>query len=97
MRFYVLPADEGKTVCVNFDHVTNIAVGPQTIELFLLGQEAPMVLKKTVNTLSTIGKGMDPINEGSHVSCKQAGVDGSGVHIPWDANRCTGDDRLQPC
>ncbi len=59
MRFYILPTEEGKTACINFDHVTNILVGPQTIELYFAGQETPMVIPKSATTLSTIAKGMD--------------------------------------
>jgi len=59
MRFYILPAEQGKTVCVNFDHVTNIRVVGPAIELYFVGVEAPMVLAKSPATLSTIAKGMD--------------------------------------
>ncbi|MCE0497461.1 MAG: hypothetical protein LV481_05885 [Methylacidiphilales bacterium] len=59
MRFYLLPIEQGKTVCINFDHVTNIRISASTIELFFAGVEAPMVVPKTSNTLSTIAKGMD--------------------------------------
>lgn len=59
MRFYILPIEEGKTVCVNFDHVRNIRVSGPTIELFFVGVEAPMVIPKTPTSLSTVAKGMD--------------------------------------
>ena len=59
MRFYILPIEQGKTVCVNFDHVTNIRVSGPTIELFFVGVEAPMVIPKTPTSLSTVAKGMD--------------------------------------
>jgi len=59
VRFYILPIEEGKTACINFDHVTEILVGPKSIELYVAGQEAPMVIPKTPVTLSTIAKGMD--------------------------------------
>ena len=59
MRFYILPIEQGKTVCINFDHVTNIRISEATIELFFVGVEAPMVIPKTTGTLSTIAKGMD--------------------------------------
>jgi len=59
MRFYILPGEQGKTVCVNFDHVTNIRIAGPTIELYFAGVEAPMVLTKSPGTLSTIAKGMD--------------------------------------
>ncbi len=59
MRFYILPPDQGKTTCINFDHVTTICVGEKTIEIYFVGVEAPMVLTKSVTTLSQIAKGMD--------------------------------------
>jgi hypothetical protein len=59
MRFYILPVEQGKTVCVNFDHVTNIRFGGPTIELYFAGVEAPMVIPKTPASLSTVAKGMD--------------------------------------
>jgi hypothetical protein len=59
VRFYILPTEEGKTACVNFDHVTNILVGPKTIEMFVVGQTEPMIIPKSPTTLSTIAKGMD--------------------------------------
>ena len=59
MRFYVLPADQGKTTFINFDHVRTITVSDKTIELYFEGLEAPMVLTKSPTTLSTIAKGMD--------------------------------------
>jgi hypothetical protein len=59
MRFYTLPTEEGKTACVNFDHVTNILVGPKSIELYVVGIQAPMIIPKSPATLSVIAKGMD--------------------------------------
>ena len=59
MRFFILPIEDGKTACINFDHVTNIVVNPQSIELYFAGQTAPMVIAKSAATLSTIAKGMD--------------------------------------
>jgi hypothetical protein len=59
MRFYLLPAEQGKTTCINFDHVAYIQLGPQTIELHFIGVEAPMVVTKTPTTLSLVAKGMD--------------------------------------
>jgi hypothetical protein len=59
VRFYILPTEQGKTACVNFDHVTNILVGAQSIELYVAGQTDPMVIPKSPTTLSTIAKGMD--------------------------------------
>jgi len=59
MRFYILPVEDGKTACVNFDHVANIIVGPKSIEMYVVGRETPMVIPKSPVTLSTIAKGMD--------------------------------------
>jgi hypothetical protein len=59
VRFYILPTEEGKTACVNFDHVTNILVDGKTIEMYVAGQTTPMIIQKTAVTLSTIAKGMD--------------------------------------
>ena len=59
MRFYTLPTEEGKTACVNFDHVTNILVGPKSIELYVAGLERPMIVPKSPTTLAIIAKGMD--------------------------------------
>jgi hypothetical protein len=59
MRFYILPTEEGRTACVNFDHVTNILVGPKSIELYVVGIQAPMIIPKSATTLSIIAKGMD--------------------------------------
>jgi hypothetical protein len=59
MRFYILPVEQGKTVCVNFDHVSNIRICGPTIELYFAGVEAPMVVPKTPTSLSTVAKGMD--------------------------------------
>ena len=59
MRFYILPAEQGKTVCINFDHVAYISLGAQTIELHFMGVEAPMVVTKSPTTLALVAKGMD--------------------------------------
>lgn len=59
MRFYILPAEQGITTYVNFDHVTNIRVVGAYIELYFVGVEAPMVIPKTATSLTTVGKGMD--------------------------------------
>jgi hypothetical protein len=59
MRFYLLPADQGKTTCINFDHVAFIQLGAQTIEVHFIGVEAPMVITKTPTTLALVAKGMD--------------------------------------
>jgi hypothetical protein len=59
MRFYMLPAEQGKTTCINFDHVAYIHLGAQTIELHFIGVEAPMVITKTASTLALVAKGMD--------------------------------------
>jgi hypothetical protein len=59
MRFYMLPTEQGKTTCINFDHVTYICVCAKTIELFFAGVEIPMVVTKTPTTLSLVAKGMD--------------------------------------
>jgi len=59
MRFYMLPADQGKTTCINFDHVAYVQLGAQTIELHFIGVEEPMVLTKSAVTLSLVAKGMD--------------------------------------
>lgn len=59
MRFYLLPADQSRTTCINFDHVAYIHLGPQTIELHFIGVEAPMVVPKTPTTLALVAKGMD--------------------------------------
>jgi hypothetical protein len=59
MRFYMLPTDEGKTTCINFDHVAYIHLGAATIELHFIGVEAPMVIKKSATTLALVAKGMD--------------------------------------
>ena len=64
MRFYIFPVADGKTTCINFDHVTNIRIDATTIELYFAGVEAPMVVAKSPGTLSTIAKGMD-LSEGS--------------------------------
>jgi hypothetical protein len=59
MRFYLLPAEQGTTTCINFDHVAFIRLGAKTIELHFIGVEAPMVVAKTATTLSLVAKGMD--------------------------------------
>ena len=59
MRFYMLPTEQGKTTCINFDHVAYIHVGAQTIALHFIGVEAPMVVTKTATTLALVAKGMD--------------------------------------
>jgi len=59
MRFFLLPADQGKTTCINFDHVAYIQLGAQTIEVHFIGVEAPMVITKTPTTLALVAKGMD--------------------------------------
>jgi hypothetical protein len=59
MRFYIFPVVDGKTVCVNFDHVSDIHIGPQTIELYVAGREKPMAFPKTPSNLATVAKGMD--------------------------------------
>ncbi len=59
MRFYILPTDQGKTTCINFDHVAVVVIEGGNIELHFAGVETPMVIKKTPTTLAMIGKGMD--------------------------------------
>jgi hypothetical protein len=59
MRFYLLPAEQGKTTCINFDHVAYIQLGAQTIEVHFIGVETPMVITKTPATLALVAKGMD--------------------------------------
>jgi len=59
MRFYLLPTEQGKTTCINFDHVTYIRVGAQAIDVYFVGIEAPMIITKTPTTLALIAKGMD--------------------------------------
>ena len=59
MRFYLLPADQGTTTCINFDHVAYIHLGSTTIALHFIGVEAPMVITKTPSTLALVAKGMD--------------------------------------
>jgi hypothetical protein len=59
MRFYILPTEQGKTTCINFDHVAYIQVGAQSIELHFIGVEAPMVITKSPTTLALVAKGMD--------------------------------------
>jgi hypothetical protein len=70
MRFYILPVDDGKTVCINFDHVSNISISGPTIELFFTGIKEPMVIAKSVATLSTISKGMDLSDTSREQVCK---------------------------
>jgi hypothetical protein len=59
MRFYILPTEQGKTTCINFDHVAYIHLGAQTIALHFIGVEAPMVITKSPATLALVAKGMD--------------------------------------
>jgi hypothetical protein len=59
MRFYLLPTEQGKTTCINFDHVAYIEVGAKTIEMHFMGVETPMVVTKSPATLSLVAKGMD--------------------------------------
>ncbi len=59
MRFFNLPASDGKTVCVNFDHVAAVHVLAQTLELHFVGTEAPTVIPKTPASLAQVAKGMD--------------------------------------
>ena len=59
MRFYILPAEQGETICINFDHVAYIRLGAKTIDLHFMGVEAPMVITKTAATLTLVAKGMD--------------------------------------
>jgi hypothetical protein len=59
MRFYMLPAEQGTTTLINFDHVAYINIAAKTIELHFIGVEAPMVITKTPTTLSLVAKGMD--------------------------------------
>ena len=59
MRFYLLPAEQGTTTCINFDHVAYIHLSAKTIELHFIGVEAPMVITKSPTTLSLVAKGMD--------------------------------------
>jgi hypothetical protein len=59
MRFYILPTEQGKTTCINFDHVAYINIGGKEIELHFIGVEAPMIVTKSPTTLSLVAKGMD--------------------------------------
>jgi hypothetical protein len=59
MRFYILPIDQGKTTCVNFEHVAYIRIEAKSIELHIAGVEVPMVVAKTPTTLALVAKGMD--------------------------------------
>jgi hypothetical protein len=64
MRFYLLPTEQGKTTCVNFDHVAYIDVCLKTIEMHFIGVEAPMVVTKSPTTLALVAKGMDLSDSG---------------------------------
>lgn len=55
----MLPTEQGKTTCINFEHVAYIHLGAKTIELHFIGVEAPMVITKTATTLALVAKGMD--------------------------------------
>jgi hypothetical protein len=59
MRFYNLPALDGKTICVNFDHVAAVHVLAQTLELHFVGSDKPTVIPKTPASLVQVAKGMD--------------------------------------
>jgi hypothetical protein len=59
MRFYILPTDEDKTSCGNFEHVAYVRLCAKTIELYFIGVESPMILTKSPTTLSLVAKGMD--------------------------------------
>jgi hypothetical protein len=59
MRFFILPTEQGKTTCINFDHVAYIDVAGKSIEVHFIGVEAPMVITKTPTTLALVAKGMD--------------------------------------
>jgi hypothetical protein len=59
MRFYILPTDEDKTTCINFDHVAYVCLCAKTIELYFIGVESPMVITKSPTTLALVAKGMD--------------------------------------
>ena len=59
MRFYNLPALDGKTICVNFDHVTAVHVLAKTLELHFVGSDVPTVIPKTPASLVQVAKGMD--------------------------------------
>ncbi len=59
MRFYILPTEQDKTNCINFDHVASIIVTKTSIEVYFVGLETPTILPKNVATLNQIGKGMD--------------------------------------
>ena len=59
MRFYNLPALDGKTICVNFDHVTSVHVLAQTLELHFVGSDVPTIIPKTPASLVQVAKGMD--------------------------------------
>ena len=54
MRFYMLPAVQGETTCINFDHVAYVRLGAKTIELHFMGVEAPMVITKSAATLALV-------------------------------------------
>ena len=59
MRFYMLPTEQGETICINFDHVAYIRLDAKSIELHFIGVEKPMVLAKSPATLALVAKGMD--------------------------------------
>ncbi len=59
MRFYMLPAEAGKTTFINFDHVASIDISGKTIDIRFIGVESPISVTKTPTTLSLVAKGMD--------------------------------------
>ena len=59
MRFYTLPAVDGKTVLVNFDHVAAVHVLAKELELHFVGSDVPTVIPKTPASLVQVAKGMD--------------------------------------
>jgi hypothetical protein len=59
MRFYMLPAEAGKTTFINFDHVAFIDISGKAIDIHFIGVEAPMSVTKTPTTLALVAKGMD--------------------------------------
>ncbi len=59
MRSFLFPSDGDKTTCVNFDHVAYARVCSDSIELYFIGVESPMVLTKSAQTLTLVAKGMD--------------------------------------
>ena len=64
MRFYMLPAEAGKTTFINFDHVASIDIAGKTIDIHFIGVEAPISVTKTPTTLSLVAKGMDLSDSG---------------------------------